>query len=543
MMLAIDTIVESPANARRISGSADADKALCESIAALGLLQPVLVVRSDAEQELWELRAGHRRLAACRALGHTAIAAVELDGAEQPEVAISAAENMVRAAMHPVDQWRALAALQHAKGFDLNTAATALGIAPVLARRMSHLGSMDAALLDAIGAGVMPDQHEMRRIAQAPKEVQREALERGTYRSAKGDTVNWRLVADGCTVRRIPRTRAIFDPDSFLWDEDLFAEPGAEDQFTTSDVAGFLDRQKAALAAQVVKAKGKLEVLAYDMTGRGDTKPPKGWQFTYDSVPKRWRKDDPRRAFAILVEDGWKLGSVTYTLAEPVAPREQGDASDPARAPAERPPINKKTLQQLAVIKAKAVQERLEVYQHNGPAAMLRALLLLFTCRNVQAGGIAGSPYGMIASKMVNPDGTPNADLSDDDLCALAAWLIGTAITFDAPDQFKGSGNGAEWIAMAIAAEMPRTDTADILKGINGDTLAAIAENAGVSSRGTVGALRKRLAGALADWRAVTFGAAGPIPGDHDDDDAANSAQEDDESEAESEAGYGEAAE
>jgi hypothetical protein len=74
---------------------------------------------------------------------------------------------------------------------------------------------------------------------------------------------------------------------------------------------------------------------------------------------------------------------------------------------------------------------------------------------------------------------------------------------------------------------MPRTDTAEILKGINGTALREIATANRIDSSGTVTALRKRLTGALPDWRAVTFGAPGPEPqSDADDGDSTDAEDE-----------------
>lgn len=527
MLLPIDSIREHPQNARTIGASPEADAALIESIRVLGLLQPILVVpdlRFEVNQSApvaWELRAGARRLRAVKALGWEMIPAVEFEGhggtgatgpvdGDPPETAISAAENMVRVGMHPVDQWRAICDLRTNSGYSLDTAAAALGILPALARRMEWLGAMAPALLEAIGQGDLPGPGFLRTIALATHDMQLAALEQATMQTRGGATVvDWRIVAERCTIRRIPRTRAIFSPDLMAWDEDLFAEGDDEDRFTTTEVDAFLAHQRAALEARIAKSKGRM--LAYEQDPANyRTTLPKGWEADqYAAIPKRFRQDDPRKVFLTLSEKAHDYGEVVSCLGIPRQASIAAKDGSSRLTPAPRPPITKKTMQHLAKLKAQAVQSKLLEVQEQGPAAMLRAMLLMFTFKNVRAGGIAGSPYGTLSS-LVTQDGTVRADLSDADLCAGAAWLISAAVTFDAPDEFNASGPGAEWLALMIGAEMPRTDTIDILAGVNGETLRDLAQAHAIPTAGTLGALRKRLTGALPDWRAVQFGAPGP---------------------------------
>lgn len=524
MLLSIDQISESPQNARHVRTSGDADAALLESMRTIGQLQPILVVPAGPG---YEVKAGHRRLAAARALGWPEIEAHVLReapyggaGPEVPETAMSAAENMVRAPMHPVDQWRAIVELRRSSGYSLETAAAALGTPLALARRMEWLGAMIPAMLEAIGSGDLPSVRVLRVIAQAPHDVQEAALKH--HRA--GDEVTWDHVANACTVKRIPRGRALFDTKLIAWDEDLFAEAGAPDQFTTTDVAAFLALQREAMGAKVARSKGRYAINDSGEDQYGRVKLPKGWKQEWGVIPKRFVKDDPSRVFLALVEDGYQIGTVAEILATP-AVKAVGDGasaadSDPAAAP-ERPAISKKVQQTLAQMKAGAVRARLGAAMA-GPAiqaeAMLGALLLCFTFDNVRAGGLHGSPHGTIAKALVARDGSLRRDVDAAGLCRLAASVIGRAVAFDAPDARDTSGPGAEWLASAIDAEMPRTDTPEVLAGIRGDALAGIAGDHGAGSHGTVGALRKRLAGALPDWRAAAFGAPGPLPLDGDED-------------------------
>src|SRR5664279_1174608 len=197
MLISISHIGHDLVNPRRIKTPPESDAALLRSIQTLGLLQPVLVVRNGAEGH-WNLLAGRRRLAAVAALGLTEITAEDvtdrIDPDEDTGLAIGAAENMVRAPMHPVDQWRAISDLSASSGYSIETAAAALGVNAALARRMAHLGKMAPDLLDAIGAGDLPEVRYLRIIAAAPHAMQIAALEQGRSE----DRVYWSRVAEAC---------------------------------------------------------------------------------------------------------------------------------------------------------------------------------------------------------------------------------------------------------------------------------------------------------------------------------------------------------
>ncbi|HSF63593.1 MAG TPA: ParB/RepB/Spo0J family partition protein [Paracoccaceae bacterium] len=93
----------------------DADDDLRRSIATLGLLQPIEVFGievDDFHTRPWGLIAGHRRLRACQALGHTTIPAVLCTPADIPAaLAAMVAENEVRAQITPWEKGRLLATL------------------------------------------------------------------------------------------------------------------------------------------------------------------------------------------------------------------------------------------------------------------------------------------------------------------------------------------------------------------------------------------------------------------------------------------------
>jgi ParB family chromosome partitioning protein len=109
----------------------EADDDLLRSIRTLGLLQPIEVfgIEVDDRHTLpWGLIAGHRRLRACRALGHTTIPAVLCTPADIPAaLAAMVAENEVRAQITPWEKGRLLHTLVEMGRFpDAAAAVTAL---------------------------------------------------------------------------------------------------------------------------------------------------------------------------------------------------------------------------------------------------------------------------------------------------------------------------------------------------------------------------------------------------------------------------------
>lgn len=124
-MIPLSEIQDSGENVRRIGAGAAADAGLRASIATLGVLVPVLL--RPAQDGGYIVLEGRRRIAAARTLNLTEIPAeISQANPDIPDDAISAATNMVRAPMHPVDQWRVVQQLQAEHGYSVNGAAEAV---------------------------------------------------------------------------------------------------------------------------------------------------------------------------------------------------------------------------------------------------------------------------------------------------------------------------------------------------------------------------------------------------------------------------------
>jgi ParB family chromosome partitioning protein len=136
-------------NVRKTDRDRNLDE-LVASIKAHGLLENLLVVRSDDQ---YEVIAGGRRLAALRQLQEEAVlpadfpVACELVSAEDAHE-LSLVENSVREAMHPADQFEAWAKLTD-EGLSVADIAARFGIREELVRQRLKLGRVSPRLLQA----------------------------------------------------------------------------------------------------------------------------------------------------------------------------------------------------------------------------------------------------------------------------------------------------------------------------------------------------------------------------------------------------------
>ncbi|HLO19228.1 MAG TPA: ParB/Srx family N-terminal domain-containing protein, partial [Sphingomicrobium sp.] len=112
----LDRLVLSPANVRKSPASASEDAELKASIRAGGLKQNLIVCPVTGEAERFAVTADGRRLKALQELATEGAIARNCEVpclVEEPDAALetSLMENTVRAAMHPADEFTAMAAL------------------------------------------------------------------------------------------------------------------------------------------------------------------------------------------------------------------------------------------------------------------------------------------------------------------------------------------------------------------------------------------------------------------------------------------------
>ena len=303
---------------------------LAESMRGTGLLHPALARPDPLEPEGYTLVTGRRRFHAARYLGWaTLLVIVAHHMTDDEAAAVSAAENIAREGMHPVDEWRQVALLVNRFNWDIDRAARTLGVDPLHGPRLHLLGSMSPGMLGVMRrAPSPPTMREMRVIARATHQMQDAALVGACTTTATGggvtiERVNWDQVAGACQVRRISIAYAIFNPDTAMvsFADDVFAEPDDPHKAWTDDIEGFLEAQRAQLQRDVDASGGRLEWIALPTGGARVPNVweclPAGWERDYSEIPTKWRRNDKRKLFTALHTTGSLVGQVQTVLAAP----------------------------------------------------------------------------------------------------------------------------------------------------------------------------------------------------------------------------------
>jgi ParB/RepB/Spo0J family partition protein len=496
----LDTLDIDPLNARFNARTSPTDPSvilLAQSMKEVGQLQPIVIRASTETAGRYYVTVGWRRCLAARHLAWSHIDAIEFDDSLARVSASSAAENIARLAMHPVDTWQSIARLCDEHGYSQELAAAAIGLDPLTAPRMRYLAQMAPAMLDELRRSpAFPTMPQLRLLASASHATQQIALDN---RGSTEPIIHWERIAAACKTTRISRSRAIFDIEKadIAWEEDLLAQADDADRFTTQDLRGFLAAQREALAEQVKKSRGRIAIM--QMTAGGGFVLPDGWQRVWGDIPKRWAKDDPRCVFKTVVDTGSDLGEVVAILAAPVVKRTPAATLADGSKPAPKPPIQKATQRRIAEKQTEGVVNALPYFLQGDGERGVRALLAVLLFSNVT---IQGGMYDLIPQlRAVFADPPPD----DDVLLDLVREVVKRALVFPAPDVFNHSGPAANAFAHMVGAAVPRCDTPEILKGVMLEELRRIALDHGLSSHGTATDLRKRLAGQAHKWRPATY--------------------------------------
>ena len=153
----LNKLVLSPGNVRKTPPSAAAEAELKASIKARGLKQNLVVHPSADEKGVHAVTAGGRRLKALQELAAEGVIADDfkvpcLVEAEGEALETSLMENTIRAAMHPADEFVAMAALIDA-GQSIEAVAARFGVPERHVRQRLRLGKLAPELLDEFRAG------------------------------------------------------------------------------------------------------------------------------------------------------------------------------------------------------------------------------------------------------------------------------------------------------------------------------------------------------------------------------------------------------
>ena len=542
-------------NVRETPPSEEQISAMEKSIAAQGILTPLLCRPVGADNHL-EIVLGFQRYQAALKLGVIEVPIEVQDMTDEQRIEAQLAENIVRTDMHPIDIWRHVLVLT-ASGRSYDDIAKSLGRDDRDIRRWERLAKLSPEML-SLAQIDMPTDAQLRKIAQASLKTQHQVAKSREVKFAAPDRlmIRWDLIAERCEVERIFQSNAIFNTATanIEWLEDLFAEPGAEDQWYTLDVDKFRKLQHQALREKCEALKKQnISASVVSATG-GRVGLPDGFVRLFPQEGAKRKKFEVE--FHFMNPDG----SVDFYVAldtkaqreaekkladkkkqkekaskkakagdeDPVSDNETEDGDDEAPdeiEPSERAgrgSISQDGLSMLAAIRTDAVGKAL--YSVTSPIEMLKLLVIALASENVLVSreGYGRERFDDLAAQLVEPGGNM-LPVSDEALAEVAQDAVARIIKFAGP---KATGNWAsgswgEVIAKAISADqfLPRFDTAEFLATLSAEELRRLhaeymAKNPGLVHAGkkTAKALRETLEGRLPDWRpsAAIFGA--PVP-------------------------------
>lgn len=239
-------------NCRKVEASIDD---LLASIPAVGLLQP-LNVRAE-EDGTFTVPAGGRRLRALQQLSETGQIAENMEvpcrvmnGEDDHEASL--AENVIRQALHPADEYEAFAHLAE-NGMSEEDIALRFGIGVQRVKKRLRLGQMHPDVMALFRAGDIDMEVAMAFAATPDQERQQAVLER--IREGDGFIRAW-------AVRRMLTEDAMRGDHKlalFVGEEDYEAQGGTITRDLFEDVSYFDD---AGLVAQIASDKAAKEAVA-----------------------------------------------------------------------------------------------------------------------------------------------------------------------------------------------------------------------------------------------------------------------------------------
>jgi ParB-like chromosome segregation protein Spo0J len=286
--------------------------------------------------------------------------------------------------LNPVDQWRAIERLV-ALGWTEEAIGIALAQSVRQIKKLRLLANVLPTMLDHMAKGDMPDEKQLRTIAAASLEEQKEVWK--AHKPTKGDPqVSWWAVANGLAKTRMYARDASFGDDlaqayGIAWVEDLFA-PADQDSRYTTDVEAFLGAQQEWMTQHLPK-KG---VIA-ETNSWGEVKLPPKAERVY-GTPK---KSD--HAAMYLDREG-KVKTVHFRMPEAKKKGKNAQAGDDEAIVVSkpRPDVTRKGIEMIGDLRTDALHEALSRAPIEDDT-LLALLVLAFAGQNVRVDSGAGGDF------------------------------------------------------------------------------------------------------------------------------------------------------
>ncbi|MER8402562.1 ParB N-terminal domain-containing protein [Mesorhizobium sp. M1348] len=369
---------DNPDKARRSKSSPQADALLLATIRAVGIVQPPVVALETDGGNGYVIDAGHRRVKQAIAAGLEEIAVLVIERTEDGGAMRSLAETLAHEQLNPVDQWRAIERLV-ALGWTEEAIAVALALPVRQIRKLRLLANVLPAMLEQMAKGDMPNEQQLRTIASASLDEQKEVWKK--HKPSKADPqVSWWSVAQGLTKRRMYARDASFGDDlaqayGIAWVEDLFA-PADEDSRYTTDVEAFLGAQQEWMANAVPKRGVIVEAGQW-----GEPKLPAKAERLYGKPSKSDHT-------AMYLDRDGKVQSVAYRMPAVKKSKDkngadvEADGDDMVVTAKPRPDVTRKGMEMIGDLRTDALHEALSRAPIEDDTLMA-LLVLAFAGQNV----------------------------------------------------------------------------------------------------------------------------------------------------------------
>ncbi len=367
---------ENPDKARRSKSSPQADALLLATIRAVGVVQPPVVAPDVDGGNGFVIDAGHRRVKQAIAAGLEEIAVLVIERAEDGGAMRSLAETLAHEQLNPVDQWRAIERLV-ALGWTEEAIAVALALPVRQIWKLRLLANVLPAMLDQMAKGDMPNESQLRTIASASLDEQKEVWKK--HKPSKADPqVSWWSVAQGLQKTRMYARDASFDDElaqayGIAWVEDLFA-PADQDSRYTTDAEAFLGAQQEWMTQHLPK-KGVIT----EVNNWGQPELPKKAERIYG---KPGKSDHT----ALYLDRDGKVQSVHFRMPEAKKPKKGeeplGEGDDAAIVVKTRPDVTRKGIEMIGDVRTDALHEALSRAPIDDDTLM-GLLVLAFAGQNV----------------------------------------------------------------------------------------------------------------------------------------------------------------
>ena len=443
---------ENPDRTRQTKSTPQADALLLATIKAVGIVQPPVITPEAGGGNGYVINAGHRRVKQAIAAGLEEIDVLVDEAANDNGAMRSIVENLAREALNPVDQWRAIERLV-ALGWTEEAIAVALALPVRQIKKLRLLANVLPAMLDQMAKGDMPNEQQLRTIAAASLDEQKEVWKK--HKPSKGDPqVSWWSVAQPLQKKRMYARDASFGDDlaqayGIEWVEDLFA-PADQDSRYTTNVEGFLGAQQEWMTNNLPK-KG----IITGVNNWGQVDLPK----KAERVHGKPTKSD---CTAMYLDREGRVQTVHYRMPEAKKPKGgkgatttddvAGDIGEVSRP---RPDVTRKGVEMIGDYRTDALREALGRAPIEDDALMA-LLILAFAGQNVSVTtGSSGVYYGHSrlaknAAVLFDADGKLAFDM--DTLRVAARTML--VDVFSCRENATNSG-----IVARIAGEMIGADT------------------------------------------------------------------------------------